>query len=567
MQRVRGWRVLLVAGLLGMMAVQLVRLIAATSSTWDEPHHLIDGYMILTQGDYRLNPEVPPLVKTVAALPLLGRGLAVPVNHGWSSPKEAFLDGREFVFGNGPGRTLAWGRLACVVFTLGLGLLIFLWTREMFGYWTGVFALAMYCFDPNFLAHGGLITTDVGSGCLFVAAVYAFWRYCRRPAGAGGWGRLVLTGVCCGLLLATKFTGVFIAPMLLLLAGVEGMRARSGRVLLRRMGAVLVVGVLGLVVLWGCYGFRYQAAPAGNALNPTLSAYLEKMYDRRNAGRLAVAARYHVLPEAYLWGLENTKQTEFEDNSYYLGKVYRHGNRGYFPVAMLVKSTVPFLLVLGMGIVGLGWKRRREQRQTRNAGVPALRSSRSGRNGPGGGVWWFLLVPAGIYFAVAVMSDFDIGVRHLLPVYAFLYVALGGVAAALLALDVRWGWLLAGLLGWQVVTSAKVFPAYMAYGNEVAGGPGAVRRYLSDSNVDWGQQLKGVKRYLDGSGAGSHRSGGLLVRVLSGWSDRTLGLWHRLQAAADDERGVVAGPQGECAAGDLRDGADQRRAAGGNRVR
>ncbi|WP_182275585.1 glycosyltransferase family 39 protein [Granulicella sp. 5B5] len=467
-------RAAMVAGLLLVMAAQLVWVSRRSSATWDEPHHLFDGYMVLTRHTYTLNPEVPPLVKLVAALPLLGRGLAVPADHGWSVPREAFRDGRDFVFGNGVGRTLELGRLACMGFTLALGLLIYCMAAEMFGYGAGLFALALYVVDPNFLAHGALVTTDVGSACLFVAALYVFYRYSGRPT----WGRLLLAGFAAGLLLAAKFTGVFLAPMLVLLVLAEWVVVRSWKPLRERAVALVVVFAMAWVVLWGFYGFRYSAGVNGGDIDPPLSAYLARMYDRADAPRLAMLAKYHVLPEAYLWGLENTKQTEFEDTSYLWGKVYRHGNWWYFPVALAVKSTLPFLLLLVAGLVLMVVL---PTSQKRDVGHPAL----------------WLLVPTGLYFAVAMHSDFDIGVRHLLPVYALLYVLVGGVASVLVQKDARWMYALGVLLCWQVVTSERVAPAYMAYGNEAWGGPLQVHRYLSDANVDWGQQLIAVKRYID----------------------------------------------------------------------
>jgi len=472
----------MVAGLLVVMALQLAHVARSTSATWDEPHHLYDGYTVWTRHDYRLNPEVPPLVKMTAALPLLWRGLTVPPDHGWSVPREAFRDGRDFVFGNGVNRTLLPGRLACMGFTLVLGLLLYCMAAEMFGYGAGLFALALFAFDPNFLAHGALVTTDAGSACLFVAALYAFYRYSKRPT----WARLLLAGVAAGLLLAAKFTGVFVFPMLLALVLVEWAAVRSAKVLRERVVAFVVVMLLAWVVLWGFYGFRYKAGVNGGDINPSLSAYLERMYDKADAPRLAVLARHHVLPEAYLWGLENTKQTEFEDTSYLWGKVYRHGNWWYFPVAMAVKSTLPFLVLVLMGlglvvVLPMSQKRDPSTGSGQAMGYPVL----------------WLLVPVGIYFAVAMRSDFDIGVRHLLPVYALLYVVIGGVVVALVRRDARWMYALGVLLLWQVVTSARVAPAYMAYGNEAWGGPDAVHKYLSDANTDWGQQLIAVKKYLD----------------------------------------------------------------------
>ena len=461
---------LLVVSLLVVMALQLVHVTHASSATWDEPHHLFDGYTIWKQHDYRLNPEVPPLIKLTAALPLLRQTLTVPPDQGKDIPTEAFRDGRSFVFGSSPNRTLQPGRMACMAFTLALGLLIYLFAAEIFGYLAGLFALALFVFDPNFLAHGALITTDAGSACLFLAAVYAFYRYCSQTS----WTGLLLTGLATGLLLAAKFTGIFIFPMLIALALLEWLLARNARLLWRRLAAVLMVCLIAWTVVWAFYGFRYKAAPAGRELNPPLATYLGRMYDQKNAKHLATLARWHALPEAYIWGLENTKQTEFEDTSYFWGKVYRHGNWEYFPVAFLVKSTLPFLTLLLLGVIVAPWGPREEAR-----GIA------------------YLLIPAVIYFAISMHSDMNIGARHLLPVYAFLYVLTGGIASVLYTHRRGWALPLGLLLAWQIFTSARIEPAYMAYGNEAWGGPSRVHRYLSDANVDWGQQLFDVKAYLD----------------------------------------------------------------------
>jgi hypothetical protein len=469
--RVSRWvRGLCVGLLLCVLALQLVHVAHATSSSWDEAHHLFDGYTIWKFGDYRLNPEVPPFIKLTAALPLLHMQLKVPPNQGRPNQTEAFLDGKEFVWRNGGDRVLFPARMACAGFALALGLLIYFVAEEMFGFIAGLFALALFVFDPNVLANGAMVTTDVGAACCFLAVIYSFYRYCRRP----GWVRLVVAGVALGVALSAKYTGIFLVPMLVVVVVLEAMIARDWRVLRRRVGALAAMGLVAWVVVWGFYGFRYKAAPEGKELNPALAPYLAQMHDQRDARMLRVMAKVRVLPEGYIWGLENTKQTEFEDASYFWGRVYLHGNWEYFPVAFLIKSTLALLILLGL--VPLAW-----------------------RWGLGSRVreMVFLLVPVVVYFAISMSSDMDIGVRHLLPVYPFLYVLVGAAAMVLLDRDVRWGFVLAGLLGWQVVTSVRVSPAYMAYGNEAWGGPTKVDRYLGDANTDWGQQLKAVKRYLD----------------------------------------------------------------------
>jgi 4-amino-4-deoxy-L-arabinose transferase-like glycosyltransferase len=463
------WTVL-AASLLVVMALQLISLSRATSSTWDEPHHLFDGYTIWKQHDYVLNPEVPPLLKLTAALPLLHRTLIVPPLKERATPTEAFLDGRAFVFSNGGDRILFPARMACMAFTLALGLVLFVWTRQMFGAPAGIFALGLFVFDPNFLAHGALVTTDVGCACLFLATVYGWYRYCKQPH----WGRLILVGICAGLALAVKFTGILVLPTLLLLVVCEAALQRNGKLVWRRAIALVLIAVIAFTALWSFYGFRYAGRPGGRELKPPLAVYLTWLPNPKDARNLSFIAHYHLLPEAYIWGLANTKLTENADTSYFFGHVYRHGNWKYFPAAVLIKSTLPFLILVVLIPVACLYGLRRRPVELR-----------------------FLTLPILVYLAVAMLSDMNIGMRHILPIYPFLYALSAGAAAALIRHSRLWTPLFAVLLIWQIVTSVRVAPAYMAYANEAWGGPSQVHRYLSDANSDWGQQLKAAKVYLD----------------------------------------------------------------------
>ena len=397
--------------------------------------------------------------------------LIVPPNQERAEQTEAFLDGRSFLVSNGYDRILFPARIVCMVFTLALGLLLYLATREMFGAVAALFGLALFVFDPNFLAHGALVTTDVGSSCLLLASIYAWYRYCKVPTTA----RLLLVGVAIGLAVVAKFTGIFVWPMLLLLDMLEAIRERSLNLLGRRCLALFGVAAMAYVILWSFYGFRYSVAPVGSGLDmhPPLAEYLPKVPKPGDAAHLALVARHHLLPEAYIWGLANTKITEDVDTSYFFGHVYRHGNWMYFPAAFLIKSTLPLLLLLCL--VPFAWTR----------GRWAAREIS------------FLILPVVVYLAVAMSSDMNIGLRHLLPVYPFLYTLAAAAAATLYHHNHRWLAPLCLLLIWQAATSLHAAPGYMAYANEAWGGPDDVHKYLSDANSDWGQQLKDVKIYID----------------------------------------------------------------------
>ena len=463
-------RAVLVTCLLVVFALQLIHVARVYSTNWDEAHHLYDGYNIWTKHDYRLNAEVPPLVKLMAALPLLPMHLAAPPDPGKSQAQDAFLDGRAFVFGNGGDRVLFPARMACIMLTLLAAWLIYIAGKQMFGALPGVIALAMFVFDPNVLANGTLVETDLASALFIFATMYVFFRYTSRPS----WRRLLAVGMLAGCAMTAKFTGILVAPMLLLLAAAEGIHNRSLRVFGQRLLACVGILVCAWLVIWTLYGFRYAPAGPGLELSPRLGPYLTSLPTKSDGVMLAIAVRFHLLPEAFLWGLANTKHTEWEYTSYFFGRIYRHGPWEYFPTAFLIKSTLPFLILLSL--TPIVWCRMR------------LGNAR---------VIYFLLIPVVVYFTVITLSHFDIGARHMMPIYPFLYLLVGATAAAMLRLGRVWAAALCVLLVWQVVTSVRVAPAYMAYGNEAWGGPLHVRRYLSDANVDWGQQLKAVRAYLD----------------------------------------------------------------------
>jgi len=473
--RVRRGRLLIGAGVAALLCVLFLELLAVnvrTSMSWDEGHHLFDGYTVLKHLDYNLNPEVPPAAKVLAAVPLLSMQLYEPVQQGRPTQTESYLDGKDFLFRNDANNLLLRGRTAISLLTVGLALLIFLMAKEMFGLTAAFLALAFFVFDPNILAHGALVTTDAAISLWIFAAVFAWYRYARAPSI----GRLALVALAVGLALATKFTALFLVPILFLLACVESASERNWRILARRGAALTGVFAVAYGILWMSYGFRYAARPHGMAMNPALADYLKEYAKIASPRPFELLARWHIFPEAYIWGLVNTKITEFRDVSYLFGVIHPHGSWLYFPAAILIKETMPFLLLMVCAVV-LSFRLREYW----------LR-------------WAVQLVPVAVFLGIAMHSAMNIGVRHVLPILPFLYILGASALAALMVRDRRWMIAVAVLLVWQAVTSARSFPGYMAYANELWGGPDRVHLYLSDSNSDWGQELKSVSSYLKSRG-------------------------------------------------------------------
>jgi len=458
--------------LLIVLSLQLFLSVRRESQTWDEGNHIFTGYRSWTHGDYGLNPEHPPLVKLLATAPLLPLQPKSPALEERFFKEDAFLRGKEFLYQNNPDQILSRTRSAAALLTLLAALIVFFGTREMFGPGAAFIALTLLAFDPNLLAHGALITTDVGLACFMFLSVYMFYRFVKSPTAF----RLVAAGVSFGLVLAVKHTGLLVVPILILLALCEIVVEKNGRRALKLLGSLALIMLIGWVVLWSTYRFRYDARPGGLQMNPPLAAYVEglKPYE---AWPIKIAARLHAFPESYLYGLVDVKLTANYYTSYLLGKVYAHNVWFYFPVAFLIKSTVG---VLALVLLSLGVVATRRLNHWREV--------------------LFLVVPVIFYLIVALTVGMNIGVRHILVVYVFLYVLIGGAAWALIRKSRRWAYVVGMFLLIHAVSSVLAFPNYIAYANELWGGPSQTHKYLTDSNSDWGQQLKSVKRYLDGRG-------------------------------------------------------------------
>jgi hypothetical protein len=424
------------------------------------------------------------MVKMIGALPLLPLDLKVPtVGHGFFKG-EAYFGGRELLFHNGPadggrynaGTLIFRARLFASIFSLLAAVLVFLGTTEMFSLTAGLIALTLFCFEPNLVAHGAYVTTDMAASCTIFATIYAFWRWVKVPST----GRLLTTGLVAGFALAAKHSTILLAPMLLLLAAVvlysgrrRDLASSSPPITLARMiTALAVITGVAVVVLWAFYGFRFSARPAGLALSPSLAEYVKPLVPREAHGILFLA-HWHLLPESYLYGLADVRLVANEMPSFLLGRVYAHGTWMYFPIDFLIKSTLSMLALLALTLVAIARRWRR----------PSLELA-------------FVLIPPIVYMLVSMGSHLNIGARHILPVFLFCCVIAGAGTAALLRHGERWTLAVIALLIFHIATTVHASPNYISYANEAWGGPTQTYRYLSDSNTDWAQQLIAVSAEL-----------------------------------------------------------------------
>jgi hypothetical protein len=456
------------------------------SATFDEGVHLPAGYTYLATGDHRLNPEHPPLVKLLAAAPAWVTGAT------FKADDEAWVRARQWEFGkrflyrwNEGSRLLLWGRLPMIGLSTMLGLVVYLWSRRLFGRGAAGVALLLCALSPDILAHGPLVTTDVPLALFLLLSVVALDFAAERTTPRG----VLAVGLAAGAALATKFSGLVVLPVLVGLGAAcvllpHRFRLVAGdreRVLAERgtkaMGVILVlvaVSAVALLVLWASYGFHSaltEDSRARSSLAPRPADHGPGL------GVAAARAVRTIVPEAYAFGLSFALSHSAARPSFLLGELSDRGFRSYFAATFALKTPIPLLLLLSIGVCFRGWREPWARRITA-----------------------FLAIPVLLYVALVLSRSLNIGHRHLLPIYPFLFVA-AGVVAARLARGSRAGLaFVVALLAWYVAGTVRVHPDELAYFNEIGGGPANGYNLLVDSNLDWGQDLPALAAWLKRSG-------------------------------------------------------------------
>ncbi len=391
-------------------------------------------------------------------------------------PAELFLWG----IGNDVARTMFLARVPTIWLGLLLAAVVGRWAGQMAHGWrlgraangAGLLALALAALDPNILAHARLVTTDLGLAAAAVLAGYTLWRCLRRPS----WRAAAVAGVGLGLLQNTKFTALLFVPLfgaVVLVALWTRRRALERRTLVQTF---FVYPAVALLTLWATSGFQVGPLRAplpvvgllGGAAVP-LADHFEQL--------LAIGNRLQVGAPSFLLG-------RYSDTGWWY----------YFPVAFVLKTPLPTLLLLAFAIFRIARMALRQRDAFRTAAFDLAA----------------LLIPAGGYFAIALTTDINLGYRHLLAVLPFLSVLTGVVVAQA---GVQWavrqprevgrnrvGVLAAVAVVWLALATVWVYPHFISYFNALAGGPDNGWRALVDSNIDWGQDLGRLKTWMDSHG-------------------------------------------------------------------
>jgi len=418
----------------------------------DEVAHIPAGYSYLSQRDMRLNPEHPPLLKDLSAIPLLfAKGINFPSQlNSWKDEVNSQWDfGFNFLynFGNDADKIIFWSRLPMLLLLIALGFFIYRWTKELYGRITALLATFLFAFSPTFIAHGRYVTTDVGAAAGFFIATYFFVKWLTSNKTSS----LILAGVFFGLAQMIKFSLFLLVPyfsLLLLIWIYIKWRQRNKfiKTFISYCLKFILILIIGYILVYPVYLFHTSNYPYEKQISDT--NFIVSQFPFKPAEKLVnwMINKPILKPYAhYMLGLFMVFQRATGGNTtYFLGEVTNKGWYSYFPIVYAIK--------------------------------PPL---------------------------VLHISNLNIGVRHILPTFPFVYILISGQVKRIFEyvknkkLYIVYCILLTILLLWYTFSSLSIFPFYLTHFNELAGGAKNGYIYVTDSNLDWGQDLKRLAKWVD----------------------------------------------------------------------
>lgn len=513
------------------------------SATMDELAHIPAGYSYLAENDMRLNPEHPPLIKDLAAFPLLFLNLKFPSDHSsWTEDVNGqWTSGAVFLYesGNNPDQILHFARLPIMLLAVIFGALLFLWVRSIYGNKIGLLTLFFFSFSPTFIAHSRYVTTDLGAAFGFFIGIAAFVKFLEKefpggkPVFAVNIGSfftrhkyLIICGIAFGIAEVLKFSLFILAPLYLLYGFIwaflwqfEHKLSFKERFInfiksyIKIFLKTILIFIIGSVIIWLVYAFHTWNYPRERQVRDT--EFVLSSFGVRPIVDFTVfmAENKFLKPFAeYLLGLLMVIQRASGGNTtYFMGQVSAAGWWYYFPVAYILKETLAFhiLTVLTL-LIGIKIILKSKNKSLYNF-FEWMRDNFSLTAG---------IIFIIIYWTQSIASPLNIGLRHILPTFPFIYILVSReiilwihninsrreninlfeklkfISYKYSKIFSKYG-IISVFLLWIFLSVIITFPNYLSYYNELAGGTKNGYKYITDSNYDWGQDLKRLKFYSE----------------------------------------------------------------------
>lgn len=509
----------------------LISAAKSDSAIFDETAHIVAGYNYVRNLDYRFNPEHPPLIKMLAGLPLAFQRLNFSKEAGyWNGVNEQWWAGNEFLYksGNDADKMIFSARIGPILVTLALIIFTYIFALEVVGRWWALLPAFLTGFSPIVLAHGHYVTTDTGATLGMMAAIFYFMRYFLDQRG----NNLVLAGLAFGFAQSVKFSSVLLVPLFLLLAAAysaarlfhewpsilpENRFRKSRRQFAGSLSALAGIILIGYAfVVYPLYFYSTWNYPMEKQVADT--EFILQNFGFRPAASLTIlmAGNPVLRPFAqYLLGVLMVFQRQAGGNgAFFLGQLSSLGWRYYFPVIYLMKESLPALLLIFIGgILGL----RRFAVSMRGSFSDSLKKTAEFISV--NFIEFSALSFVAIYWASSISSPLNIGVRHILPTIPIFYILAARAvkkwfADQPVAIEISLRdrllniadsvfniWVKSSLISlvaiWMIMETLLASPYFLSYFNGFSGWRENGFYHATDSNFDWGQDLKRLKSWTD----------------------------------------------------------------------
>lgn len=505
------------------------------SQTIDEGSHLASGYTYITTGDFRLNPEHPPLVKEYSALPLLFLPIEAPLNHPAWTENNQWEFGRQFLYNNTVDADfiLLLGRLPIMLLSLLLGLFIYKWSAKLWGRGTGLVALLLYVFEPNILAHSRYVTTDLAATLFFFLTIYFLDKYFITFSRKN----LIQFVAIFAIAQFVKFSAIILYLFFLLYVILKLFHRKAAQLTIKYFFKTLLLLLLASFIVGTIvYAFSTtvplndsdvklyydeQLAVADISKFENEDPLIRKLRTITHPSTKTGSFIYYIAQNVaipsfqYLKGMYTLLSHNYWGHMSYLqGEYSNFGFWNYFPTTFLIKTSLSLILLLLLGgLLFLSQLFRRNlidrfkkiatnlipsRKLKIKLGIRSLLHNLTSFYKDTPFTYWLLVLTPIIYFIWAMSSKINIGHRHVLIIYPFLIMLASRVVTYLFGSKKIYPRIVVSiLLIWYVSASILIYPNFISYFNELIGGPKNGAKYVTDSNIDWGQDIIRLKKYLD----------------------------------------------------------------------
>lgn len=471
--------------ILSIFLFQSIITLKETNLTFDEPLGITYGYYMLKHADISIFPLHTPLSYITGAYPLLFQDIKLPYSYekcddiGWYQCPQDMV----FEAGNDPERMGFYVKIPFLLLSLLLGLLLYFFAKELYGTKAAFVSLTLYAFSPAILAYNTVIFTDMFATFFIFASIYALWKlliqgYTKK--------RLILTGILAGLAISSKQTAIFLFPLIAIICLTKifvDKKERKKNIKIFSIQFILII-LISSITLHATYFFSFDSLD--NSMRQKyvkrMDGFIDKNFEKYGKAHEIAYFLAHDLkipmPEfisglggQFLAGSSKLK------TSYLNGEIYKGGKWYYFPEVLLIKTPIPLIIFF---LIALFFTMKKHKRMLINEVI--------------------ILLPILCFLGIFVINSLNLGLRHILPIMPFIFLYSSKITKLKLknSLHNKLFRLFIGiLLLWYIISALIIMPNYMAYFNEFIGGPENGHKYLLSSNLDQGQDLKRLSKYLE----------------------------------------------------------------------